>query len=187
MSALRPFTSHDLECLPDDGKRYEIIDGELYVSRQPHWRHQYACSEIARVLQNWNRETGAGVAVQAPGLIFAEDNDVVPDVAWVSSARRPHVLDEKGHLRAAPELVVEVLSPGPENERRDRELKLSLYSRQGVREYWIVDWRLQTVQVYRRAGIALEQVATLGNADVLTCPLLPGFTCPVSNLWELSV
>jgi Uma2 family endonuclease len=186
MSTLRPFTSRDLECLPDDGKRYEIIEGELYVSRPPHWHHQYVCGQISSALQNWSLQTGAGTAVHAPGLIFAQDNDVVPDIAWVSSARLPHLLDDKGHLRAAPELVVEVLSPGPENERRDRELKLSLCSRQGVQEYWIVDWRLQTVQDYRRSGVALEHVATLGNADVLTCPLLPGFTCRVSDLWELS-
>ena len=84
---------------------------------------------------------------------------------------------------ATDPLVVEVLSPGAENERLDRELKLSLYSRQGVREYWIVDWRARTVQVYRRQQTQLELAATLLGEDVLTSPLLPGFACPISRFW----
>lgn len=79
--------------------------------------------------------------------------------------------------------MVEVLSPGPANEQRDRELKLSLYSRQGVQEYWIVDWQAQVVQVYRREQAALQLAATLFVGDVLTSPLLPGFTCPVDRFW----
>ena len=178
-------TSRDLECLPDvDGVRYEIIDGDLHVSKQPQWHHQYACTRITVALQLWSDQTGAGAAVQAPGLIFAEDDDVAPDVVWISRARLASGLDEAGHLRVAPELIVEVLSPGATNERRDRELKLTLYSRQGVREYWIVDWRHRTVQVFRREQAALRLVATLGDDDMLTSPLLPGFACAVSSLWK---
>ena len=77
-----------------------------------------------------------------------------------------------------------MLSPGPANERRDRELKLKLYSRQGVLEYWIVDWRLRTVQVYHREQLELRLAATLTGEDVLTSPLLPGFACPIWSFWE---
>lgn len=115
---------------------------------------------------------------------FAEDEDVIPDLVWISRERKALAMDEQGHFQAAPELVVEVLSPGPANERCDRELKLKLYSRQGVLEYWIVDWRLRVVQVYRRQDLALQLVATLSGEDVLTSPLLPGFSCPVANLWD---
>jgi Uma2 family endonuclease len=184
MSISRRFTSADLEGLPDiEGVRYEIIAGELHVSKQPDWHHQYACSAITTALHSWDRQTELGVTLVAPGLVFAADDDVAPDVVWVSRARLGTVLDAAGHLRAAPELVVEVLSPGSANERRDRELKLALYSRQGVDEYWIVDWRRQAVQVYRRDGATLRLVGALGSRDVLTSPLLPGFACPVSNLW----
>ncbi|MDP8923633.1 MAG: Uma2 family endonuclease [Chloroflexota bacterium] len=184
MSIPRRYTSADLERLPDvEGTRYEIIDGELHVSRQPHWEHQYACHRAAYALEAWHEQSGAGVVIPAPGLIFAEDQDVAPDVVWISRERLAQAKDEAGHLRAAPELVVEVLSPGAANERRDREVKLALYSRQGVEEYWIVDWRARTVQVYRRAEETLRPVATLGSGDVLTSPLLPGITCPVSSLW----
>jgi Uma2 family endonuclease len=108
---------------------------------------------------------------------------VIPDVVWISRERLLALQDEAGHLRGAPELVVEVLSPGAANERRDREVKLALYARRGVDEYWIVNWRMRTVQVYRRDGAALRPVATLQGQDTLTSPLLPGFSCPVSRLW----
>jgi Uma2 family endonuclease len=79
--------------------------------------------------------------------------------------------------------VVEVLSPGSENEQRDREIKLGLYSRQRVQEYWLVDWRQRTVEVYRHNGRTLQLVATLSGDDALTSPLLPGFSCPLLRLW----
>jgi len=93
---------------------------------------------------------GAGGPGGAQGFVnflsaFAEDEDVIPDLVWISRERKALAMDEQGHFQAAPELVVEVLSPGPANERCDRELKLKLYSRQGVLEYWIVAWRLRMV------------------------------------------
>ena len=107
------YTSADLELLPDvEGVRYEIIDGELYVTRQPHAGHQYTTSAFVSELRQWSMQSGAGVAMVAPGLVFAADNDVAPDVVWVSMQRLRNVLDDAGHFRAAPEIVVEVLSPG---------------------------------------------------------------------------
>src|SRR3989442_5252167 len=155
------WTSADLAVQPDDSKRYEIIDGELYMSRQPHWHHQRTCMKFCTALEAWSVQTGAGEANLAPGVIFADDDDVAPDVVWISHDRRATALGPDGHLHAAPELVVEVLSPGSLNERRDREAKLKLYSRRGVLEYWIVDWRTQQVEVYRREALALRLVATL--------------------------
>lgn len=187
MSTPLRFTSSDLEALPDvEGTRYEIIDGELYVSTSPHWHHQFTCTRISVALQLWSDQTGAGFTAGAPGLIFAPDDDVVPDVVWVSRERFANMLDDAGHLRAAPELVVEVLSLGAANEKRDREVKLKLYARQGVREYWIVDWRDRSVQVFRREPAALSLAATLQGKDVLTSPMLPGFSCPLPSLWQRS-
>ena len=166
-----------------EGVRYEIIDGDLFVSRQPDESHQYACTRFTVALEIWNSQSKAGLTVVAPGLVFSEDNDVIPDLVWISHARRALARDAKGHYRIAPELVIEVLSPGVVNERRDRELKLALYSRQGAQEYWIADWRLHTVEVYRHEGDGLRLVASLSDEDVLTSPLLPGFECAVSSLW----
>jgi Uma2 family endonuclease len=182
------FTSRDLERLPViEGIRYEIVDGDLFVSKHPHWHHSYASDGVVRFLHEWSDRTGVGVAVSAPGLIFAEDNEVIPDAVWISRDRLAAVVDVDGHLRGAPELVVEVLSPGRENERRDREVKLAPYTRQGVREYWIVDWQQQTVEVFRRVEDDLRPIATLSGEGALTTPLLPGFSCPISALWAPSL
>ena len=91
-----------------------------------------------------------------------------------------------GHLYAAPDLAIEVLSSGKANEDRDREVKLTLYSRRGVREYWIIDRFTRTIAVYRRtAAAALELAATLTDRDTLTSPLLPGFALPVAQVFQL--
>ena len=107
----------------------------------------------------------------------------IPDVVWASKERLALLLDDAGHLTAAPELIVEVLSLGTDNERRDREVKLKLYSSRGVREYWIADWRKQQVEVYRREGATLVLVATLFSDDELTSPLLPGFSCSLGQIF----
>lgn len=177
------FTSADLGLMPDDGKRYEIIEGELYVSRQPSVQHQYACTRLCHFLDAWNDRSGLGVVLTAPGLIFAEDDDVAPDVVWITRERLASTVDKAGHLHTAPELVIEVLSPGTANEYRDREAKLKLYSRRGVQEYWIVDAMQQKIEVYRRKRARLVQDATLYAEDTLTSPLLPGFSCQVGKLF----
>jgi Uma2 family endonuclease len=178
------WTSADLEAFPDNGMRYEIIDGELHVSKQPAWHHQLACVRLTYVLEEWNSQTGAGVANAAPGLIFADDDDVAPDVVWISRERLATALGQDEKLHAAPELVVEVISAGTANERRDREQKLALYSRRGVLEYWIVDWRQRQIEVYRREQAALKIAATLYAQDTLETPLLPGFGCAVTRLFD---
>jgi len=104
------YTSADLEALPDDGRRYEIIDGELYVAKQPKYHHQYTCGRIHKFLDNWIDGGGDGRAIVAPGVIFTDDNDVVPDVVWISAAQLRSILGSDGHLHGAPEIAIEVLS-----------------------------------------------------------------------------
>ena len=178
------WTTSDIELLSqDEGKRYEIIDGELFVTRSPHINHQDTSGNIYFELQTWSRKIGKGKALFTPGIIFSDADNVEPDVVWISKEKLAALLDDSGHLTGAPELVIEVLSPGKLNERRDKEAKLKLYSSQGVQEYWIVSWQLKTVEVYRRENLQLKLIATLLNNDVLTSPLLPDFTCDISRFF----
>ena len=187
MSTPYRLTIADLVGTPDDGNRYELIDGELYVTTQPDWRHQRTCDQFTRRLMNWDDETQGGVTLGEPGVIFAPDQAVAPDVLWISRDRVGRVLGESpdGRLYNAPDLVVEVLSPGKDNEDRDRVRKLSLYSRYGVREYWIADWRERTIRVYRHQEAALQLIATLTADDTLTSPLLPGFAVTLRDLFRM--
>ncbi|PIG95002.1 Uma2 family endonuclease [Gloeocapsopsis sp. IPPAS B-1203] len=177
------WTTADLELLPDNGNRYEIIDGELFVARAPHWNHQRVCGNIYQELNIWSQETGLGQVAIAPGIIFSDADNVIPDVVWASNKRLATLLDDAGHLTAAPELVVEVLSSGGENERRDREVKLKLYSSRGVQEYWIVDWQKQQIEVYQREKAALTLIATLFANDELTSPILINLQIPVKQIF----
>jgi len=177
------WTIADLELFPEDGKRYEIINGELFVTRAPHWKHQEVTGNVYGVLQEWSRKTGLGRSAVAPGIIFSTTDSVIPDVVWASNQRLEKCLDQSGHLTNAPELVVEILSKGIKDQKRDLELKLKLYSTQGVQEYWILDYQQQQVNVYRRRQAVLELAATLLAKDTLTSPLLPEFSCSVAELF----
>jgi Uma2 family endonuclease len=180
------FTSADLDRLTlPEGWRAEVIDGELLVSKQPSWEHQQVCGQVLAALLVWSTRTGAGRPGFAPGVIFAEDDDVVPDVVWASNERLTSSLRDGRFQEQCPELVVEVLSPGAANRRRDMELKLALYSRHGAKEYWVCDWQAKTVDVFRRLiqDGPLEHVAKLGHDDSLTSTLLPEFRVRVHDLF----
>ncbi|HXF04176.1 MAG TPA: Uma2 family endonuclease [Blastocatellia bacterium] len=103
--------------------------------------------------------------------MFSEEDAVAPDIIWVSKDRLNIIDLESGTLRGAPGLIVEVLSPGPENERQDKRTKLQLYSRHGAKEYWVVDWQMKTIEVYRRRGTSLRLSCTLREEDTLTSSL----------------
>ncbi|MCG8366801.1 MAG: Uma2 family endonuclease [Pseudanabaenales cyanobacterium] len=178
------WTIRDLEVLPQSqGVRYELIDGELFVTRSPHRKHQQVTGKIYSALDAWSEASGLGVAIPAPGIIPSDADNVIPDVVWVSQERLALIEDEAGHLTKFPELIVEVLSPGDNNIRRDREAKLKLYSVQGVEEYWIADRLGKRLEVYRRENGKLVLVVTLLARDELTSPLLPGFHCSVSRFF----
>ena len=178
------WTIQDIDALPhNEWIRYEIIDGELFVTRSPHHKHQQVAGRVFSVLDSWSIDSGLGEPSIMPGLIFSESDNVIPDVIWGSYQRLAQIQDDAGHFRGAPELVVEVLSPGAKNEARDRSAKLKLYSVQGVQEYWIVDRVAQRVEIYRRNQARLVLTATLFASDVITSPLLPNFTCEVARLF----
>lgn len=184
MSVSRRWTVADLEQIePKEGERYEVIDGELVVTHAPNWRHRFPASKLHTALENWSEESGRGVTFEVAGLVFSFESGVIPDVIWISWERLRASEDAAGHFTVGPEIVVEVLSPGSENVKRDRETKLALYSREGVDEYWIVDWQRRTVDVYRRAGNTLELAQALGGDDTLETPLLPGFSVPLARIW----
>jgi Uma2 family endonuclease len=182
---VRRWTLADLEMLPDtDGWiRYEIIDGELFELHAAGNPHQETCALAGSELVIWNRQADLGSVFMGPGLIFSDDDNTIPDVVWVSHARRAALEQADEKLHGGPELVVEVLSPGAENARRDREIKLGLYGRRGVDEYWLLDPSLRNVYVYRRQGYALVLAAELDHAAILTSPLLPGLAAPVTRLF----
>src|SRR5438132_14251390 len=96
------WTSRDLELLPDDGSRYEIIAGELYVAKQPDWQHQLVGFRLGFLLQVWNEQSRAGLLNLTPGIIFAADTNGVPDLIWISHERLNSALHTAGKRHKEP-------------------------------------------------------------------------------------
>ena len=108
---------------------------------------------------------------------------MIPDLVFFRREREKQITSED-YLVAAPELVIEVLSPGRENVSRDRVGKRQLYAKHGVNEYWIVDSENRAVEIYRLTSEKLELATMLKGQDEITSPLLPGFTCPLANIFK---
>lgn len=177
-------TVADLDVMPDDGKRYELIAGELYVSRAPHLVHQAAIGNLHHALRNYLTDHPLGRVFLECGLILTEHDAVIPDLLFITNDRF-HGAVSGGKFVEAPDLVVEVLSSGTENERRDRSVKRHLYGKFGVREYWIANWELATLEVYELKEAGLELTATVGGSDAVTSALLPGFSIRVESIFEV--
>jgi Uma2 family endonuclease len=142
----RRWTYEEFAKLPDDGNRYEIIAGELYVTPAPRTLHQKIVSELTIRLGEFVRQNVLGWVLPGPiDVLFAEGDYLEPDLVFVRRERKG-IITDRG-LEAAPELVVEVLSPSTSG--RDRGIKRERYAYFGVQEYWVADAERKQVEVYR--------------------------------------
>ena len=174
-------TYDDYCLLPNNGRRYEIIDGELFVTPSPRRAHQKVVTQLSRVLGNFVETRGCGEVYVAPfDVVFSFHDVVEPDILYVSKERAA-VVTEK-NVQGAPDLVVEVLSES--TAKIDRTTKLKLYARYGVAEYWVIDPATYSAEIYQLAPGGYELAALLDSSQSLTSPLLPGFTLPLTKLAE---
>ena len=165
------FSYADIELLPDDGLRHEIIDGEHFVSASPATRHQRIVGRLFAAFHTFLEEQPLGEAFIAPfDAVMSFHDVVVPDLIFLSESRA-HLLTAK-NLQGAPDLVIEVLSPS--TRRLDERLKRDLYERAGVEEYWLVDPDRNTFTIYRREGSRFLPPETFDSSAVVTTTLLPG-------------
>jgi Uma2 family endonuclease len=172
-------TYDDYCLLPEDGKRREIIEGELVVTPSPQTPHQRVVMRLSVHLWQYVDSRKLGEVFGAPfDVVFSEFDVVEPDLFYISNARAG-VLTQK-NVQGAPDLVVEVSSES--TARVDRSIKLKLYGRFGVQEYWIIDPEGPSAEIHRRGEEGLTLVAKLSAADALTSPMFPGFSAPLRSL-----
>ncbi|MCL4461254.1 MAG: Uma2 family endonuclease [Nitrospirae bacterium] len=179
---LKEWTYEEFLTLPEGGpSRYEIIDGELYMTPSPNIRHQRISRKLLLVIGKFLETHPLGEVFDAPcDVVFSQDPLQVaePDLIFVSKAHAA-IITEK-NIQGVPDLLVEILSPG--TAATDRRVKRTLYERFGVPEYWIVDPDAEIVQVFRlsdgRYGTCLE----FHKNDVLDSPFLPGLSIPLSEV-----
>jgi len=174
------FGYRDLLAMPEDGRRYEIHGGDLVVVPSPLLRHQIAAMEIVTLLNDYRRKCG-GVAVTAPFDIVFDEYDVVqPDVVFFR-AERLHLLDPNSVARAAPDIVVEVLSPS--TAAIDRGRRMEMFARYGVSEYWIVDPVGRQVEVHVLEDGAYRQAQVATGGDIVRSVLLPDLTFTAAGIF----
>lgn len=143
------YTYEDYAGFPDDGKRYEIIGGDLFVTPAPTVEHQDLSARLHLHLAAWVSAGAGGKLLYAPvDVHLTPDTIVQPDLMWIAPARVTVLVSEV--IRGAPDLVIEILSP--RTSRVDRTLKRDAYALHGVREYWLVDPQARSVTILRTAG-----------------------------------
>ena len=184
ITKLKLLTIADWDAMPyGDGNRYEIIEGELFVSCSPGLTHQIVSDNLFFLIRSFLKTNPIGTVVSTPGLILSNFSGVIPDVVFFSREQRDTIIKDD-RLHGPPALLVEILSPGSGNVRRDRVAKLQLYAKHGVPEYWIIDPRIMTIERYVDQGSSLILLETLRYEDTLSTTTLPGFSCQVSEIFS---
>jgi Uma2 family endonuclease len=173
------FTYDDYVRLPDDS-RYEVIDGELFLTPAPTPYHQLVGKRLGFLLDAHVQAGRLGEVFLAPcDLVLSRFDVLQPDIFFIAEERRG-IIGEK-YICDAPDLVVEVLSPSTAD--RDRVKKAERYSTFGVKEMWIADPAARTVEVLVAGPAGLRGQALHGSDDMLVSPLLPGLEIPLARIF----
>jgi Uma2 family endonuclease len=177
-------TYDDFLLFPDDGQRHELIDGEHYVTPSPNTKHQRVSGNLHLLIGSWLEIHQVGRVFYAPyDVVFSNFDVVEPDLLYLSNERMAEVVTPQ-HVRGAPEIVIEIGSPG--TRKRDETIKKRLYERSGVSEYWVIDPELDVVRVYRRGEEGFGRAIELSSEadDSLTTQLLPGLEMPLRRIFR---
>jgi Uma2 family endonuclease len=164
---------------PDGPERYEVIEGELYLTPSPAAPHQDIVTGLATELRVYARDHDAGKVLVAPlDVAIDEHQSVQPDIIFVSRERVDIIKD---CIEGAPDLVVEVCSPS--SQGRDRVVKSRVYARFGIPNYWIVDHSSRTIEAFQLTGELYTLVATAIDDETFEPSLFPGLKIDLATIW----
>ena len=174
------WTYEDYLGFPDDGKRYEILEGEKVVTPAPVPRHQIVLARIYDALKAFAEEQDLGSVLFAPiDVLLAENTVVQPDLLFIAKDRASIIGDRA--ITEAPDLVIEIHSPA--THKLDHVTKRRIYAVHGVREYWIVDPDLEKVEVFVLERGTLEKRAEVTEGAVGSFAVLPGLRIPCPKIF----
>jgi Uma2 family endonuclease len=178
------WTYEDYLRLPDDGRRYEVIRGFLYVSPAPTLPHQYSVTQLGYFLTDFVKQSRLGIVLVAPFDIRLPEriaDPVQPDVLFIRRENQPKM--DALRFDGIPDLAVEVLSPG--NWRYDRNTKLSAYRDAGIPETWLVDPAARTVEVFVLDAAQPKYVLRerRSEGETVGSTVLPGLQIEVAELF----
>lgn len=172
-------TYADYAALPDDGQRYQLVEGELLITQSPTSWHQWTAGRLFTALTQHVETHALGKVLFAPLDVVLDDRTVVqPDILFIATMRASILQD--ANVRGAPDLCVEILSPG--SESFDRVRKLGLYACLGVAHYWIVDIAARSIEEYVLHG-DVYRVRSVSSNDHDFCPAaFPGLTFRLASV-----
>jgi Uma2 family endonuclease len=175
-------TYDDYRTLPDDGKRYEIVGGELVMSPGATFYHQIISGNIFRELDNYVSENNLGRVVYAPFDIVLSMTDVVqPDLMYIAN-ERTHIITEN-NIVAAPDLVAEIISES--TKVRDQTTKKALYEKYGVKEYWLVYPVEERVEQFILRGEAFELKGELQASQKIVSNVMDGCSISLEKIFSI--
>lgn len=181
MSAKIQLTYEEFRSLPDDGHRYELVDGEVVRSPSPTEKHQNAVMNLAGLLWTFVRSSGLGKVYVAPfDVVFDELNALQPDVLFVSAERLDRITEDC--VIGAPDLVVEVLSEG--TRRHDRAVKMPRYAKAGVSECWLVAPQAELIEIYSLKEGQYTLTGRYGRGEQFASEVISGFACRVDQIFD---
>jgi Uma2 family endonuclease len=173
-------TYEDYVELPDDGRRYEILDGDLEVTPSPTTTHQRVSRKLEHILDDYVTTHGLGEIFDAPtDVILANTTITVPDLLFVAAPRATIIT--KRAIEGPPDLIVEILSPT--TARRDRTRKASLYFRFGVSYYWLVDPEERILETYERGKRRYRRTARHAGATVAHAAPFADLALDLAKVW----
>ncbi len=174
------FKAEDIWDTPEDGNRYEVIDGQLYVSPPPNRWHQRMIFRLVTLLGPVVVRDNLGEMYLAPiGVVLGEPDGVEPDIVFVRRERLD-ILSDRG-IEGTPDLVVEVLSPSTRS--RDRGLKMRRYHAAGVPHYWLVDYESPALETYRSGEQGYKSTGRYGPGGELRSDLFPGLLIHLDDIF----
>ncbi len=173
-------TYADYAALPDDGHRYELIDGELVMTPSPGSVHQWVVFKLARILADHVETHRLGLVMISPlDVILSERNVPQPDIIYLDRERES--LLERHAIAGAPTLAVEVLSPS--RPALDRVTKRKLYREHGIPHYWIADPERRTLEGLVLGHEGYEREARFSGQDAAVLSPFPGLSIPLAKVW----
>jgi Uma2 family endonuclease len=176
------WTYEDYLRLPEDGNRYEVIRGVLYVTPAPTYKHQIVAGNLQFRFRSFVEERDLGVVLYAPfdvKLPFRIGTPVQPDILFFRKGNTPDWEDKS--FEGVPDLVAEVISP--RTRSHDRTTKLKAYQDASVPEYWLVDPDVRTVVVYGLENGKYVELVSGGTGDTVWSSILLGFRVNVTDLF----
>lgn len=181
VKTLKPRVGYtDLVQAPEDGRRYELYDGEVQVVPSPLPRHQFVSRRVALLFESYAAAHGGTFLATPIDIVFTEYDVLMPDLVFFVEARK-HLVPLDAPIRDAPDLAVEIFSPS--TAATDRGRKMQMFARYGVREYWIIDPVEERLEIHTLAPGGYELAQTATGVVPIRSPLLPDVDAPVESLF----